>query len=469
MDIETIVTRGLGNAAHVVADDDGDAVVVDPPRDAWRILAVARERGWRITHVLETHVHNDYLSGALELRAAAGSEILAPARGRYEFAHRGVDEGDVLEVGGSRFTARATPGHTPEHLAWEIGAAGAAGPPVAIATGGSLMVGTAGRTDLLGPAATDELTGAQYRTLRTLAMLPPTVRVLPTHGGGSFCSAGPADDRRTTTIGEELAGNPLLAASDEDMFRRAVLAGRGPYPTYYREMAPLNRIGPAVLGGVPATPRLGPDGIRDAIARGAWVVDARDRAEFAAAHLPGSLNIELSDTFASYVGWHVPFGTPLVLVLPSATDRDRDAAATALLRIGYERLVGTLDGGVDAWVADGGSVASYPLVAPQAVAGQAHGVASSLGVLLDVRDHHELREQGGVAGALHIPHGELERRLGDLPSDEPVTVMCRSGARAAMAASILDASGFDVRLVGQGGVPDVLAAGGPLQPPATQT
>jgi glyoxylase-like metal-dependent hydrolase (beta-lactamase superfamily II) len=149
MDHELILTPGLGNATHLLAAD-GEAIVVDPPRDAWRVSAHADARGWRLTHVVETHVHNDYLSGALELRASHGVEIVAPARGGYAFAHRGADDGDVLEVAGYRLTARATPGHTPDHLAWDLSADGASGPS-AVLTGGSLMVGSAGRTDLLGP------------------------------------------------------------------------------------------------------------------------------------------------------------------------------------------------------------------------------------------------------------------------------------------------------------------------------
>src|SRR5262245_5013198 len=162
MDIERILTRGLGNSSFLLSGDGREAVAIDPPRDAWRVMAAAEERGWRVTHVLETHVHNDYLSGGLELRAAVGSEILAPARGRYAFAHRAMDDADTLEIEGLRITARATPGHTPEHLAWEASTDGGA-VPQAIATGGSLLVGSAGRTDLLGPEQTDELTSAQFR------------------------------------------------------------------------------------------------------------------------------------------------------------------------------------------------------------------------------------------------------------------------------------------------------------------
>lgn len=458
MDIETLVTPGLGNATHLVANDAGEAIAIDPPRDAWRLAAAAAERGWRITHVLETHVHNDYLSGALELRASVGAEILAPARGGYAFAYRPMDGGDAVDVGGLRFVARATPGHTPEHLAWDIVPLDAVGAgPVAIATGGSLLVGSAGRTDLLGPAATDELTAAQYRTLRSLAALPPAVHILPTHGSGSFCAAGPVARGRTTSVGDELAGNPLLLPMDGETFRATVLAGFGPYPTYYREMAPLNRAGPALLGAAPVPPMLDPAGVRQAVAAGAVVVDGRDREAFAAGHIEGSLGIELGDSFASYVGWLVPFGAPLVLILPEPVAEARADAVAGLLRIGYDRVVGVLDGGVDAWAVDGGPMSSYPVVAARTVAEEV--AAGTAGRLLDVRDPNELRDDGRLDEALTIPLGELYGRLGEVRGAGTLTVLCKSGQRASMAAGLLDAAGIDVRLVARRGASEIQASG----------
>jgi glyoxylase-like metal-dependent hydrolase (beta-lactamase superfamily II)/rhodanese-related sulfurtransferase len=454
MDLELILTPGLGNASFLIGAGR-EAVVVDPPRDAWRAMAAADARGWRITHAIETHVHNDYLSGALELRAALGIEILAPARGRYTFAHRPIDDADTLELDAMRLTACATPGHTPEHLSWEISTDG--GPtPAAIATGGSLLVGSAGRTDLLGEDATDELTSAQFRSLRLLAELPDDVVVLPTHGAGSFCSVGPADGSRTTTIGRERARNPLLAIPDEAGFREALLDGLGPYPTYYAEMAPINRAGPAVVGRLPETPRVAPDALRAAVAGGAHVVDGRSRRDFAEGHVPGSLNIELSESFASYVGWFVPFGAPLVLLLPEPLGESVPVAATDLFRIGYERIVGVLEGGAAAWAEDGGRLGSYPVTTAAAARDEvARGAQPQL---LDVRYPNEWRDEGSVPGAIELSIGDLPTRLDTLPRAGPITVMCRSGSRASIAASMLDAAGFDVRLVAEGGAPDIAAS-----------
>lgn len=453
MDLELIHTKGLGNASFLIGAGR-EAVVIDPPRDAWRVMAAAEKRGWRITHVLETHVHNDYLSGALELRSALGAEILAPARGRYAFAHRPMEEADSLDLDALSLTARATPGHTPEHVSWEIRTEGD-GPPAAVATGGSLLVGSAGRTDLLGDEATEELTRSQFRSLRALAELPDEVVVLPTHGAGSFCSVGPADAGRTTTIGRERAHNPLLGIADEEAFRVALLDGLGPYPTYYGEMAPINRAGPVVVGRLPETPRIGPDALRAAVAAGARVVDGRSRRRYAAGHIRGSLNIELADSFASYVGWFVPYGAPIVLVLPEPLADSAETAATDLFRIGYDHIIGALDGGLEAWVDGGGTLGTYPVTTGAATRYEVAGGARPR--LLDVRYPYEWRDDGSVPDAIELTIGDLASRLDTLPRDAPITVMCKSGSRAAIAASMLDAAGFDVRLVAKGGAQDLAA------------
>ena len=450
MDLHVLLTPGLGNAAYLLASGR-EAVAVDPPRDAWRLVAAAEERGWRITHVVETHVHNDYLSGALELHAALGTELVLPARGRYAFGHRGADDGDGFEIDGLRLTARATPGHTPEHLAWEVASDGHDG-PTAILTGGSLLVGSAGRTDLLGDDQTVALTRAQFHSLRALADLPDEVAVLPTHGAGSFCSAGPPGAKRTTTMATERLTNPFLRTADESAFRTALLGGLGPYPTYYGQMAAINRAGPAVLGEVPIPPSMSPGAVATAVATGAVIVDGRSRAGFAAGHIPASLNIELAATFASYVGWFVPFGTPIVLVLPAPQDAALEEAATQLFRIGYDRIAGVLDGGTEAWLAGGGHLDSYPMTT---VAATRAALASGSRLhLLDVRNPLEWRGEGEVPAAIELSLGDLPGRLDSLPRDAPIAVMCRSGSRASIAASMLDAAGFDVRLVGVGGAPE---------------
>ena len=453
-EIGSFVTRGLGDSTYLVASGD-EAVVVDPQRDAGRFMAAADAAGQRIVAVVETHVHNDYVSGALEIQAATGARIVAPAAGRYAFPHRPVEDGDTVDVGDLRLTALSTPGHTPEHLSWTVSRRD--GEPYAVLTGGSLLAGSAGRTDLLGSDRTEELTTAQFHSLRRLAAFSNEVRVLPTHGAGSFCMAGPAASDRTSTIGAERAANPLLAFSDEVGFRQAMLRDLGPYPTYYAEMAPINRAGPVVLGGVPAPRRLE---IGESSARsrsGAWVVDLRDRRAFAEAHLAGSLGIELSDSFAGYVGWLVPYGAPLILVVPpGARGADEEAARAAALqlhRIGWDAIEGWSPADPDAWRAAGSSLESYEVLAADDVADELGSGGSP--TIVDVRGAAEWRE-GTLDGSVLRSLSDLARGVGDLPRDRALTVLCASGERASVASGWLQRAGFDVRLVAQGGAPAVL-------------
>jgi glyoxylase-like metal-dependent hydrolase (beta-lactamase superfamily II)/rhodanese-related sulfurtransferase len=458
MDYELFVTPGLGDNSYVLTSG-GEAVVVDPQRDAWRFLAAAEARRLRVRYVLETHVHNDYVSGALEIRAAAGAEIAAPARGRYEFPSRAMAEGDELRIGALRLVAWETPGHTPEHLAWLVYEDGERD-PVALFSGGSLIVGSAGRTDLLGADLTDGLTRAQFRSLRRLAALPGSVRLLPTHGAGSFCTASNPSIERTTTIGAELTANPALTAREEEAFVRQQLTGLRAYPAYYAHVGPINRRGPAVLRRLPAlTPRAAGE-VAGRVEAGAWIVDARDRRAFAGAHLPGALNVELDSSFGTYVGWLTPFDSPLVLVLPEPSGEAWAEAVTQLVRIGYEHVEGVLDGGLDAWQAGGRPVRSYPTAGVDDLC-RAYMEGRSPRVL-DVRQQAEW-DAGHIPGSLHVHLGDLPGRVGEIPRDREVWVACASGYRAAMAASLLDRAGVPVRLLAEGGVPEWLARCQPQQ------
>jgi rhodanese-related sulfurtransferase len=248
--------------------------------------------------------------------------------------------------------------------------------------------------------------------------------------------------------------NPLFQIVDRPTFRETLFAGLGPYPTYYREMAPINRAGPVVHGRLPVVPLIGPDAVRGALASGASLVDGRARTAFAAAHIPRSVNIELRDSFASYVGWFLPFGEPLVLVLPEPVQESLEAAVGHLFRIGYDRILGALDGGVEAWEAAGGPTAAYAVTSGRATR---QAMADDRDpILLDVRDPQELREDGHLPDAIEMPMGDLADRLDTLPRDRPITVLCRSGSRASIAASLLDGAGFEVRLVAAGGARDLL-------------
>ncbi len=448
MEFQIFVTPGLGDNSYL-ARSGQEAVLVDPQRDIWRFLQVAEKQGLSVRHVLETHVHNDYLSGALAVRAATGAEIGAPAKGNYGFPHRGLREGDELRVGDLRLIAIETPGHTPEHLSYLV-FEGTAKNPAAVFTGGSLIVGSAGRTDILGEGQTKELTRAQFSSVRRLAQLADEVQVLPTHGAGSFCVSTVAALARTSTVGAERMRNPAILAPDEESFLRQQLTGLLAFPSYYRYMAPINRKGPSVLRALPAIPSLTPPDVVRLTNEGAWIVDARDRLDFARGHIAGAVNVELNNTFASYVGWVIPFGTELVLVLPDGAALDE--AVTQLIRIGYDRLDGYLAGGIDAWRSDARPTSSYPVADIDDLCQAC--LSGHPMKILDVRQQREW-DQGHIPEkSLHVFLGDLPQHLDDLPRDKELWTICASGYRASTAASLLDRAGMRVRLVARGGVPE---------------
>jgi hydroxyacylglutathione hydrolase len=448
VDLDLIATPGLGDTSYLLSSG-GEAAAIDPQRDVGRLLRVAEAKRVRIRYAVETHVHNDYVSGAAELRAATGAEIVGPSRAGYEFGFIPIEDGGELAVGDLSLVAVATPGHTSEHTSYLVREAGSDA-PTAVFSGGSLIVGSAGRTDLLGEDQTAELTRQQFRTMRRLAELPDDVLLLPTHGAGSFCATAPPGKQRTSSLGAERLANPALTALDESLFVRQQLEGLPAYPDYYESIAPINRAGPPVFGDVPLAPARSPDEVAALLAGGAALVDARDGTSFAAEHVPGSLNVPLEESFASYVGWLVPFGDPVVLLVPDHAALVE--ASTQLFRIGYG-LAGHLEGEIEAWRASGRDVASYPtLEIQELVAELARGEA---GDVIDVRQRSEW-EAGHLEGTRHEFVGDVPDRLDAFDRKTRTTVVCASGYRSAMAASVLDRAGVPVRLVSQSGVPRAL-------------
>jgi glyoxylase-like metal-dependent hydrolase (beta-lactamase superfamily II) len=431
IDITPLVDDGLGNSAYLVDLGEGRGLVVDASLDLRSVHAAAEKRGLRVAYAVDTHLHADFLSGAVQLAADDGAQVIASARGGREFPHVGLDDGDEVDLGGLRLRALFTPGHTDEHLAYLLLDGQT---PVGVFSGGSLIVGSAARTDLLGADRTDELTRAQYRSLQRLMRLADDVAVWPTHGAGSFCSA-PAGDRRTTTIGAEKARNPLLAAPDEDAFVATLLGSLGSYPTYFSLLGELNRRGPAVLdpasaGRLAALPVPAVDRLR---AGGAVVVDVRPIGNFSAGHIPGALSIPLRAQFATWLGWLVPPATPLVVV--RNPDQDPEEVAWQARKVGYDRLAGELAGGMTAWREAGGAVRSIPLVTAE----QLPDIGTGDLEVLDVRQDSEYRA-GHVPGARHVELGALADRVAQLAA-RPTVVMCGHGERAMGAASLLARDG----------------------------
>ncbi|SDE85449.1 Glyoxylase, beta-lactamase superfamily II [Blastococcus fimeti] len=457
MQIDIIETTGLGDRSYLVSDG-GVGVVIDPQRDIDRVLSLAEKRAVRIALVLETHLHNDYLTGGLELSDVVGADYVVPAGDSVAYDRVPAADGDVLEAGPMRLRVLHTPGHTHHHVSYVLADAG--GNVQVVFTGGSMLYGATGRTDLVGPEHTDELTHAQYHSVRRLAdELPAGTPVFPTHGFGSFCSATPTSGD-ASTVGEQAAVNPALT-QDEQSFVDELIAGLTAIPAWYSHMGPGNAAGPAPVD-LSAPRPVDPAELAGRLATGEWVIDLRTRTAFAAGHLPGALNFELAiANFVTYVGWLVPFGAPITLI--GETEEQVADARRELVRIGIDRLAGAAVGSPEELTA-GEQPVSYPV---SDFAGLATAMdADPALVVLDARRADE-RAGGGVRGSRHIPIHELTDRIDEVP-DGDVWVYCGSGYRAAIAASLLARTGRRPVLVDGGyGDPDTGAAAAGLHDAST--
>ncbi len=428
-------TPSLGDRSYLVHDGEV-AFVVDPQRDIDRVLALLEEHEVRLTHVFETHIHNDYVTGGLALAQHTGAAYLVNAEDQVSFERTPVRDNEVVEVGTRmRVTALATPGHTFTHLSYALSAAdGGLESAVGVFSGGSLLYGATGRPDLLGEEHTHDLVRHQHASAHRLAgLLPDDAGVFPTHGFGSFCSATQSEAEEST-IGQEKRSNPVLT-QDEETYVKELLDGLGAWPAYYAHMAPANAAGPSA-------PDLSPPSLADAgelrkrIEAGEWVVDLRSRTAFAAGHAPGTLNFGLDGGFATYLGWLITWGTPVTLLGESSEQVAE--AQRELVRIGIDRPAAHATGGPEDW--SDRELGSFPTGTFADLAQVRHHRAV---VVLDVRRAEE-HESARIDGAVNIPLHELWGRLEEVPDGE-VWVHCAGGYRASVAASMLAAA--DRRLV----------------------
>jgi len=433
--VEAFVATELGNTAYLVGSrESGTAVVIDPLRDIDLYLASAEALGLRVTSALETHIHNDFVSGARELVQAAGATLGASADAALEYPHHPLHDGETLALGSWTLRVLATPGHTPEHISYLLGKPRAT--PEALFSGGSLMVGTIARPDLLGPDQTPVLARAAYQTLHErLLVLSDEVAVYPTHGGGSFCAVG-AGDQRSTSIGQERQQNPLIQATTYRQFLARYLQ-QGPYPAYYQRMRALNRHGFPLLGrSLPALRPLAVAEVVTALDQGAVLIDSRPFTAYDAGHIPNSMQAGLDGPFSAWIGWVLEPETPLILL--GASREDEREAQRQLLRIGYDRILGTLEGGIAAW-----QDAGHPIRAthPATVAALAEALEQGKPLtILDSRDMQEWAE-GHIPGAVLMPVAQIPQGAAGLPRQAPLAVHCAHGYRSAIAASLLERAG----------------------------
>jgi glyoxylase-like metal-dependent hydrolase (beta-lactamase superfamily II)/rhodanese-related sulfurtransferase len=428
--IVTIDTPSLGDRSYL-AHDGTVAFVVDPQRDIDRMLDAAAAAGVRITHVFETHVHNDYLTGGYALARQVGAQYFVNAEDAVSFERTPIRDGEVVEVSPElRVRAMLTPGHTFTHLSYVL-----EGDEPVVFSGGSLLYGSTGRPDLLGEAHTDALAHHQYHSAQKLAtQLAAETKLMPTHGFGSFCSVTPGGGQATaSTIGQERAGNPALSTSEEEYVAN-VLAGLDAYPAYYVRMAPENAAGPSAAD-ISEPEHADKEQLRQRLEAGEWLVDLRNRTAFAAGHVSGSFNFGLDGQFVTYLAWLIPAGTPITLL--GRTAEQVAEAQRDLARVGIDRPAAAATGSPEDWT-------DSPLATLQRArfADLAQVLHHRQVTVLDVRRDGEWN-QGHIADALHIPLHELVQRMDEVPAGE-VWVHCASGYRASIASSLLAAAGHRV-------------------------
>jgi hydroxyacylglutathione hydrolase len=448
----------------------GEALVVDANRDVAQYVAAARAEGLRITHVTETHIHADFVSGSRELAQRTGARLLLSAEGgegwRYTFAEEAgavlLHDGDAFMVGNVRVAALHTPGHTPEHLSFLVTDTPATDQPMGVFTGDFVFVGDVGRPDLLERAAGYQGTmeaGARtlFRALQEFKALPAYLQLWPGHGAGSACGkalgAVPA-----STLGYERIANWGLRVEDEDEFVRMVLAGQPEPPRYFAEMKRINKEGPRLLGDAERPARLPGARLAEVVEQGALVVDTRPAAVFAAGHVPGTLNLPLDKSFTTWAGWLVPYDRDFYLIV--GDERQAGEAVRDLAMIGLDRVVGTFgDDAVPAWSAAGRELATIPQISATELAA---ALASGEATVLDVRARTEW-EAGHLPGVPNVPVGHLTDHLSELERHRPLVLQCQGGGRSAIAASLLRGRGFTnvVNLVGGFGAWQ--AAGEPVE------
>lgn len=430
----------------------GESIVIDPSRDVAQYVETAMREGLRVTHVTETHIHADFVSGARELAAATGAQLLLSAEGgeEWQYAYAEADgatllrDGDVVRVGNVRIEVMHTPGHTPEHLCFVVTDTAAADRPMGVFTGDFVFVGAVGRPDLLERAVQQSGTmekGARqlFASLRRFAAaLPDWVQLWPGHGAGSACgkSLGAVP---STTLGYETLFNRGLAETDEEAFVADVLAGQPEPPMYFAEMKRMNREGPRVMGALPRPPRRADAELADVLRAGAPVVDARPAPEFARRHVPGTLSVPLGKSFTTWAGSVLPYDADFYLVAPEGADEERMAqAARDLAMIGLDRAAGWFPASaLDAAIGAEGRAGQVPDVQPDAL----EAVLSSGAELVDVRNSSEYAA-GHLPGAANLPLGRLMERLDELPRDRPLVVHCQAGGRASVAIGLLASRGF---------------------------
>ena len=461
----------LAQASYMIGcQTTGEAIIIDPHRDSDMYMVAAAEEDMTITYVSETHIHADYLSGSRQLAARTGAALLLSGDGdddwQYGFATdddaRILHDGDEIKLGRIAIEILHTPGHTPEHISFMVTDGAASSEPLGVLTGDFIFVGDVGRPDLLERAAGQSDTmedGARalFGSLGRFRDLPGHLQILPGHGAGSACGKA-LGSVPSSTLGYEQLVNWAFQCETEDDFVTQVLEDQPEPPRYFAQMKRMNRDGPPLLNALPVPERLDADGLAEMLAEGGVVVDTRDRARFAAGHVPGTISIPLTDQFTNRSGWLLPYDRPIYFVAEGQAKADEAARDLAL--IGIDATAGYFDeGALHAWSADHGELGTTRVVDWAAAE---HAVTHENACLLDVRMLTEWNE-GHAPEAIHVHLGYLRARTDELPRDRPLFLYCRTGSRSGIGTSLLQAEGFQNVGNVEGGTVDRLKRGLPMQ------
>ena len=441
MNVQRFEVPGLAHYSYLIASE-GQALVIDPQRDVAVYREFAKSKGLTIAHVMETHIHADYASGAPALAESTGAKLWLSAYDKdeqyqYRMPHATLADGDEVLFGKLRIVAMHTPGHTPEHLSFLLFEQQGCGQPLGFFSGDFVLIGSLGRPDLLGEAEKQSLAARLFESVQhRIASLPDGTIVYPAHGAGSLCGVG-ISDRPESTLGYERHCNVFMATSSREEFIAKILGSVPQFPEYYKRMKALNSGGAPALKELPGQKPLTASAFRTEVEQaGSVILDVRSPDAFGGAHIPGSFNIGAGPNLSLWAGWVLPYEGD-IFVVGDDSSSDLEDVRKSLVRVGHDRIAGHLQGGINAWIAAGFELAHLPQISVR----ELHEAVSHGRTVLDVRSPGEWKV-GHIASALHIPLGDLSQRLGDLSHSKPLDVICGSGYRSSIACSILQKTGF---------------------------
>ncbi|MGI5832760.1 MAG: MBL fold metallo-hydrolase [Thermoguttaceae bacterium] len=452
MHIEQFYVEGIAHLSYLVGGKTSCAIV-DPKRDVEEYIAAAKRLGLTITHILETHLHADFVSGHVELARLTGAKIYAPRSGGCTYDHVAVGEGDSFDIEDMQVKVLDTPGHTPDGVCFVVTDRSRGDEPAAVFTGDTLFVGDVGRPDLF-PGRGDELASQLFENLHKLLRLPDACLVYPAHGAGSLCGKA-MGAMRVSTIGYERRFNPALQFATEAEFKTALLDGMPEAPDHFARCSDINRRGAGLVAEMPSPRPIFPKELQSLVEQGHIVLDTRDYSAFGGAHVPGAYNIDAAHNFSTFAGWLLPPDKPIVLV--AAANEQVSALATMLRRVGLDRVVGYLDRGMGPWIVSGMPIDHIPTTSIFEVK-RCCDEKKKPATLLDVRALGEW-ELSHINGAIHMPLPATRNRHDELDREATTVLVCKSGARASTAGSILQRNGFKNLTVMAGGMTAWTAAG----------